>query len=163
MSCRKACLILLIAITGSATAQAPDEPVTISADYARFSQSDGTGLYEGNAELEQGNRRLRADRIRLFTEDGELVRIEAEGDPLTLTEGDELNARAKRLEYLVREQRITLREDAHITHMERSFTGARIDYDLASRQVEASGDGEQRVRLVIPGKALPGGGNGETP
>ena len=90
------------------------------------------------------------------------MRIEAEGNPLTLTEGDGLHASAKHLEYLVREQRITLREDAHITHMERSFTGARIDYDLASRQVEASGDGAQRVRLVIPGTTLPGRGEGDS-
>lgn len=127
-------------------------PVTVRADYARFSQRDGTGLYEGNAELEQGERRLTADRIRLYTENGELTRVEAEGSPLVLTEGDTLSARARHLEYDVTGQRIILKEEAHIRHLDRTFEGARIDYDLATRQVEASGEGDSRVRLVIPGQ-----------
>lgn len=152
-------LLALSLFSGTASAE---PPVTIHADYARFSQQDGTGLYEGNAEMEQGPRRLRADRIRLYTEDGELSRVEAEGSPLTLTEGDTLTARAGRLDYHVREQRITLRDNAHITHMDRTFEGARIEYDLATRQVEASGEEGSRVRLVIPGQKRNPQGTGDT-
>lgn len=149
-------LCLLFTAPGALLAE-PLGAVTIRADYARFSQDDGTGIYRGNAELEQDNRRLTADTIELFTQDGELSRVEAEGKPLTLTEGDTLSARAERLDYDVRGQRITLRGNAHITHLGRSFEGTQIVYDLATRQVEASGDGDSRVRLVIPGDSRSSG------
>lgn len=146
-------ILALALLCGSAAlgAQPVAEETIISADKATFRQAAGTGIYEGNAELVQGQRRVNADRIALQLRDGDLSRVEATGNPVRLRDGAEINARAKRLVYDVDQQTITLMDDAYIDHQGRRFEGARVVYNLTTRDIEASGDGaDQRVRLVIP-------------
>src|SRR5699024_11912444 len=70
-------LSLFFAMATAHTAVAED--IIITADSARFHQHEGWGLYEGNAELEQGERKMKARTIKLFVnKDGELVRVEAD-------------------------------------------------------------------------------------
>lgn len=127
------------------------QEAVITADRALFRQEAGTGVYEGNAEMVQGQRQVNADRIELRLQDGDLARIEATGAPVRLREGTEINARANRLVYDVAARTITLSGDAYIEQGGRRFEGAEVTYNLASRDIEASGDGgDRRVRLVIP-------------
>ena len=146
-------LLALTLLCGSTSLSA--EPITedtiISADRATFKQAAGTGVYEGNAELVQGQRQVNAERIELQLQDGDLRRVEATGNPVRLRDGAEINARAGRLVYDVNQQTITLMNDAHIEYQGRRFEGASVVYNLSTRDIEASGDGaSQRVRLVIP-------------
>jgi len=145
-------LSLFFAMATAHTAVAED--IIITADSARFHQHEGWGLYEGNAELEQGERKMKARTIKLFVnKDGELVRVEAEGNPVTLRDGSKTNARAQKLVYRVAEETITLTENAHINNEGRTFEGARVVYHLNTQNVEASGQKPgERVRLVIPGE-----------
>ncbi|HEX5676819.1 MAG TPA: lipopolysaccharide transport periplasmic protein LptA [Alcanivorax sp.] len=145
--------LLALVLTGlatGATAQQPTGPVEVSADRAVFEQSAGTGVYRGNAELIQGKRRLYADVIRLFTENNELVRVEATGSPVRMVEGKDLNARAERLVYDLEQRTLVLTGNARVTHQGNTFEGARVEYNLDSRRVDASSKGDERVRLVIP-------------
>ncbi|HAB07332.1 MAG TPA: lipopolysaccharide transport periplasmic protein LptA [Alcanivorax sp.] len=149
----KALLALaLTALTAGAAAQQPTGPVEVSADEATFEQSAGTGVYRGNAELIQGKRRLNADVIRLFTENNELVRVEATGSPVRMVEGKELNARADKLVYDLAQRSLVLTGNARVTHQGNTFEGAKVEYNLDSRRVDASSEGDKRVRLVIPAK-----------
>ena len=149
----KALLALaLTALTAGAAAQQPTGPVEVSADEATFEQSAGTGVYRGNAELIQGKRRLNADVIRLFTENNELVRVEATGNPVRMEEGKELSARASNLVYDLSTRRLVLTGNARVTHQGNTFEGAKVEYNLDSRRVDASSEGDKRVRLVIPAK-----------
>ncbi|HAM76805.1 MAG TPA: lipopolysaccharide transport periplasmic protein LptA [Alcanivorax sp.] len=147
----KALLALaLTALTAGAAAQQPTGPVEVSADEATFEQSAGTGVYRGNAELIQGKRRLNADVIRLFTENNELMRVEATGSPVRMVEGKELNARADKLVYDLAQRSLVLTGNARVTHQGNTFEGAKVEYNLDSRRVDASSEGDKRVRLVIP-------------
>lgn len=149
----KALLALaLTALAAGATAQQPTGPVEVSADQATFEQNAGTGVYRGNAELIQGKRRLNADIIRLFTENNELVRVEATGSPVRMVEGKELNARADKLVYDLAQRSLVLTGNARVTHQGNTFEGAKVEYNLDSRRVDASSEGDKRVRLVIPAK-----------
>ena len=147
-------LALGLLLTGLAGAAQPPggQPVEVSADSATFEQSAGTGVYRGNAEMIQGNRHLYADVIRLFTENNELVRVEATGNPVRMEEGKELSARASNLVYDLSTRRLVLTGDAHVDHQGNTFEGARVEYNLDSRRVDASSEGDKRVRLVIPAK-----------
>ena len=149
----KALLALaLTALAAGAGAQQPSGPVEVSADQATFEQSAGTGVYRGNAELIQGKRRLNADVIRLFTENNELVRVEATGSPVRMVEGKDLNARADKLVYDLAQRSLVLTGNARVTHQGNTFEGAKVGYNLDSRRVDASSEGDKRVRLVIPAK-----------
>ena len=42
--------------------------------------------------------------------------------------------------------------NARVTHQGNTFEGAKVEYNLDSRRVDASSEGDKRVRLVIPAK-----------
>lgn len=143
-------LLGLALLSGTASAAPASTPISVSADSGRFEQQKGTGLYKGNVELQQGERQLFADEMRFFTENGELVRVEASGTPVTLKEGSDLEAHANNLIYNIRERTLVLTGDAFVSHRGNTFEGAKVEYSLDSKRVDASSEGDQRVRLVIP-------------
>ena len=96
---RNALLLSALAIGLPADAAQPEGPISVTADSGRFEQDAGTGVYQGNVELIQGQRKLFADEMRLFTRNGELVRVEASGQPVRMEEGEGLNAHANNLVY----------------------------------------------------------------
>ena len=146
-----ATLLLGLPLTG-ATGDA-SEPVSIRADEATFRQQEGIGIYRGNAEMEQGQRHLVADRIEVHVDaDGEITRLEAEGNPLRMREGEDMRARARHMVYDVRAERIVLTGNALIEQRGRTFSGGRVEYDLVNETVDASGDADERVRMTIPGR-----------
>lgn len=158
MQCRKAliysCLLFGIwGYSGQVTAQeSTNDEIIISANSARFHQSEGWGIYQGKAELEQGQRHMAADTIKLFIDkNGDLERVEAEGNPVTLRDGEDIQARADFLLYEVKADTVTLTKNAYINSEGRTFEGAKVVYHLTTRNVEADGGDEgERVRLVIP-------------
>lgn len=144
---------LALAAAPQQKTQQPQGPVEVRADQATFEQKAGTGVYRGHAELIQGNRHLYADVIRLFTENQQLARVEATGNPVHMVEGDQFDATAKKLVYDLKTHQLVLTGDAHIKHQGNTFEGARVQYDLDSKRVDASGKGDKRVRLVIPAQS----------
>lgn len=144
-------LLLLVLAAAWAPAAGPEnEEIVIRAQTATLNQARGVGLYEGDAELRQGNRSLSADMIRIELKEGAPGRIEATGDPVRLREGNILDARGDRLVYDVQEKRIQIFGDARVDHQGRVFEGAELEYNLTTRQVNASGGDTGRVRMVIP-------------
>lgn len=150
------CSLLLLGMASlSATTNAQEnieEDIIISANSARFHQDEGWGIYKGEAELEQGQRHMTADLIKLYVDkNGDLERVEAEGKPVTLRDGEDIQARADFLLYEVKTDTITLTKNAYINNEGRTFEGAKVVYHLTTRNVEADGGSEgERVRLVIP-------------
>ncbi|MDX1804319.1 MAG: lipopolysaccharide transport periplasmic protein LptA [Alcanivorax sp.] len=147
--------LLLLPVIGRA-AGTGGAPIQVSADNGRFEQASGSGTYSGNVELIQGQRKLYADVMKLFTRDGALVRVEASGSPVRMEEGKDLNAHANKLVYDVKAHTLVLTGNAFIKHQGNTFEGARVQYSLDSKRVDASGKGDQRVRLVIPAENQPG-------
>lgn len=158
---RLAGLATLLLITHVGAEAVPSEnsasegEIVLRADRAILSQQEGTGLYEGNAELIQGQRSLKADRIQITLKDGKPSKVEATGNPVELLDGGELSARAGKLVYDIEGRRILLSKQARINHLGRTFEGAELVYELDSRRISArggddDGDGDGRIRLVIP-------------
>lgn len=143
-------IALATSLPAAVLAAPPQMPVSVTADSGRFDQQAGSGLYRGNVELVQGKRKLFADEMRLFTRDGELIRVEATGTPVRMEEGEDLQAHANDLVYDIRQRTLVLTGDAYIEHLGNTFEGARVEYSLDSKRVDASSEGDKRVRLVIP-------------
>ncbi|MEE4252047.1 MAG: lipopolysaccharide transport periplasmic protein LptA [Alcanivoracaceae bacterium] len=143
----------LLAVLTISSATAAESEITLRAERATLSQQEGTGLYEGNAELIQGQRSLNADRIEITLKDGQPSRVEATGTPVRLVDGADLTAQAEKLVYDIEGRRILLYRQARITHQGRVFEGAELIYELDNRRISARGDeqeGDGRIRLVIP-------------
>ena len=69
-----------------------------------------------------------------------------------MVEGKDLNARADKLVYDLAQRSLVLTGNARVTHQGNTFEGAKVEYNLDSRRVDASSEGDKRVRLVIPAK-----------
>ena len=125
--------------------------IVIRAERAEVRQSEGLAFYQGDASLAQGQRELRADEIRMTLANGTPVRVEAEGAPVTLSEGQDLSARAARMIYDLEAGTIWLYGDARVENEGRVFEGAELEYHIDSRKVNArGGEDNGRIRLVLP-------------
>jgi lipopolysaccharide export system protein LptA len=67
-----------------------------------------------------------------------------------MEEGKDLQAHANNLVYDIRKRTLVLTGDAYIEHLGNTFEGAKVEYSLDSKRVDASSEGDKRVRLVIP-------------
>ncbi len=158
-------LALVLAETAPVALALPDDaeqPIKISADQAVRDEKEGVTIYSGNVRMSQGSLQLEADKITVFRVVDEADRIVAVGKPAHLQQqpaADQapVHAHAGVIEYLQREERVKLREDARLEQDGSIFTGEFIDYKLAEQRVRATSDKgreDSRVEVVIPARTL---------
>ncbi len=138
------------------------QAIHITADQALRDEKRGLTIYRGNVQLDQGSLRIFADRITIFriVEDGD--KIVAVGKPARLQQqlnvGEELmRAQAGIIEYYKNEDRVHLKDGAHLEQGGSTVTGETIDYFISQQLVKASSDEDRensRVEVVIPANML---------
>lgn len=133
-----------------------DQPIDIEADSVDIDEGRGTSVYRGNVTLNQGSMRLQADRVTVHHRGREATRFVAEGNPVRFRQlpddGKEYNkARARRAEYEVDSEIITLIDDAELIHGKDTFASDRIVYDRVKATVRggAAAEGKSRVKIRI--------------
>lgn len=141
-------------------------PISIEADSALIDEPSGTAVYRGRVLLRQGTIHLEAGELTLHVKDGRAEKAIATGNPVRLeqeaTETQEsTRAEARRITFLVGQERMVLENRARLTQGSRLFQGAHIDYEVANRRVNATGGEQSRVLLVLP--PAPSGEQGGTP
>jgi len=141
----------LAALSLAALSHGAENPIVVRAESATMNQVEGTGLYEGNVEMNQGERLVKADRILITLRDKKPYRIEADGKPVLMEDVDDISAQAESLLYDVASQRIYLSGNAQVRHQGRVFEGAELEYQLDSKRIIARGGSDDgRIRMVIP-------------
>ncbi|NOZ52653.1 MAG: lipopolysaccharide transport periplasmic protein LptA [Gammaproteobacteria bacterium] len=129
-------------------------PINIEADKATLSEKQGKSVYSGNVILTQGDIRVSADVITVFSRDGKLLRITATGSPVTYQQRspkNDINAEARQLDYFANEERVVLLDTAKLSQGRNTFSGNRIEYHTRTEVVTAavSAQGTQRVQVTI--------------
>jgi len=152
-----ACLPALFACGTASAALTIDRnaPIQIEADSATIDEPSGTAVYRGKVVLQQGLLKLQSKELTVVIQDGRALKAIANGTPVLLdqapTETDEaIHAEARRITFLIEEDRMLLDNQATLRQGDRLFQGAHIDYDVVARRVNASGGGSSRVLLVLP-------------
>ncbi len=161
------CLLALAAglsLPGAALALGNDsnQPIQLEADRAELNEGSGTGVYRGNVVLTQGTIQLRASRLDVKTGKRGLQQAVATGSPVRFRQqpaGDqaEITAEASRVEYQGSSGRLLLLGNARVQQGRNSFSGERIEYDLRSETVLASGGSDSkpgRVQMIIAPPAV---------
>ncbi len=158
--------LLLLLTTLSAQAEPParsdpdaEQPIDIVADHLEARQKDGFSRYTGHVVVTQGSFRLEGDTLDVYFDNGQIRRAIAHGKLAHFrkkrpSDGRLITGHALTITYtLLPHKRLTLEGDAVVTQASgETIHGARLDYDLAQETLQARGDGEQRVHLVIPPK-----------
>ena len=170
----RAAILALLLIPGLAAALEEDreKPIRITADQAVRDEKQGFTVYEGHVEMVQGSLQIEADKIIIFHKSDQAERIVAEGVPAKMQQQPEpekgmVFAEADVIEYLRREERVLLRQNARIEQDGSTVTGDSIDYFIGEQLVRAKSGPEQngeRVQVVIPPERIEqgSGDSGET-
>ncbi len=139
-----------------------EQPIRISADQALRDEKQGFTLYQGNVRMDQGSLQIEADTITIYHREEEADRIVARGKPARMQQRPDptrgpVHARATIIEYFQNEERVHLREEAHIEQDGSIVSGETIDYFIREQRVRADSDqqrGDSRVEVVIPAQQL---------
>ena len=133
-----------------------DNPSKQPADKSKYN-------YKGNVIITQGTLEVTANEVEIFTADGEVIQIIAkteEDSELLAHYQQQVNetmdmvvADARKITYLVQEERLHLSGDARLQQVQDVFTGQLLYYDLGRGIVNLnSSGGSDRVNMTITPK-----------
>ena len=137
------------------------EPITIQADAAMVNDVEGISVYKGSVTIEQGTLHVMADEVEMFTDEDEVIQIIAKTDLASeslahyeqqINAANEMvSAEARKITYLVQEQRLHLSGDATLNQAGDIFSGELLYYDIPGGIVNlVAGPGpSDRVNLTI--------------
>ena len=147
---------------------ASKDPINIEADNAKIIEKEGKSVYTGNVILIQGETRMSADSVTVYSVDGKLTQISAKGTPVRYedkgnSKDSNITGEANLLEYYTRDNRVLLLDNARLTQGRTQFSGNRIEYNTATDVVtaEVSKTGSERVQVIIEPDKLMGKGKPE--
>ena len=129
-----------------------EQPIHWRADHA---EGDATGrtILTGDVRMEQGTRRVEADRMVIESDGDRVVRVTAEGDLARYRQGpgpdtELVEAEAERIVYQAAEERVELVGRAYLAQEPNEFRGQVIHYDVREGRIDAAGDGGGSVEMI---------------
>lgn len=158
-----AAALMLLASSVIALETDREQPIRIQADAAMVDENQGASVYRGNVIITQGTLEVTADEVEIYTTDSSVIqiiaRVDKNSDKLAHyrqqvnVEKDMVYADARKITYLVQEERLHLSGDARLQQVEDVFTGELLYYDLARGIVNlSSSGGSDRVNMTITPK-----------
>jgi len=157
-------LLLLMSFVLSAQALASNDdsqqPVHIEADRAEIDEAQGVMTYTGRVIVRQGGIEMRADKVVVYSNEGELQRITAQGQPAHYLQeranGKIVKGSSQRMEYNANSKQVLLMGKAQFWQGGNRFSGNRIQYDPDAERVLANVGGatnktgeQQRVTVIL--------------
>jgi len=136
-----------------------EKPLNIEADHVVINDKKGTMVYTGEARFTQGSIVVTADQVQIYSEDRRFTRAVALGKPATfqqkLDDGKVVKAKANRMEYRVKDERLVLTENAEVWQDKNHIRSDKIVYRLDTQIIDAKGKTEGgRVKITIQPDSL---------
>lgn len=133
-----------------------NQPLQINANSVVFNEKNGNASYQGNVIIRQGTLEIRAQEVTIQTDpDGRIISTQAKGNLASYQQKTDASkapvmAEAAEIFYDVKNEKIQLKGKAWLRQENASFKGNLINYDSKSQQVDAKGDAQNRVQLILP-------------
>jgi lipopolysaccharide export system protein LptA len=147
---------LLVSSSAHALRDDIEKPVHINADSVLFNKTKGLAVYEGNVSIVQGSLDIRAAKIEINAPNNEIVKISANGSPVSFQQkmdnGKLAKGKANRVTYLVKEKRLFLDGNAVISQNNDKFSSDHIEYSMSSGELKAGNKkapGKNRVKAIF--------------
>jgi len=138
-------LLIFLSIFSSAILASTDDtqqPIHIEADRAEIDEPRGVMTYTGHVVLSQGFIEVRADTLVVYSKNGELDRISAQGQPVHYRQQrineETIRGISQRMEYSADDKQVLLLGQAEFWQGANRFSGNRIQYDPGAERVIAS-------------------------
>ena len=140
------------------------QPIHIQADAAVMDDAKGSSVYRGNVIVEQGTLQIKADEVEIITSDNEVIQIIASTDAdskslahfeqLPDDSKDRVYAEARKITYLVQEERLHLSGKATLKQTNDVLAGELIYYDIGRGIMSLKSNGlHDRIDVIINPKA----------
>jgi lipopolysaccharide export system protein LptA len=133
-----------------------EKPVEINADSVLFNKSKGFAVYEGNVSIVQGSLEIRASKIEINAPNSEIVKISANGSPVSfkqkMDDGKLAKGQADRAIYLVKDKRLFLDGNATLSQNNDKFSSNHIEYSMSNGELKAGdkqSSGKGRVKAIF--------------
>ncbi len=172
-------LILAIGLTQASYSLENDRysAINIQANHAELSEANGMAVYTGKVELSQGSLRINCDTLTVYTQNGTVNKVEANGKPAHYQqqlENNEPNVQAEALSivYLPADEKVILKLNAKLMQSNNVFEGDLIEYDLHQQRLSASQTPNEttnntttpkRVRMTLQPQTAPSSDTRKTP
>lgn len=153
--------VSLLSIAANALPSDRTQPIHIKSDQAHSDQNRGLTTYSGSVQMDQGSLQILADKVIISSLDNQVAKIIAIGKPAQYQqqpspESEMVTATGERIVYLVKQETLTLIDNASLNQNGTVMTGKHIDYDIKKSVVKASKDTQnsdsERIHIVIPAK-----------
>lgn len=135
-----------------------EQSIKISSESAAIDSKLGVTTLSGSVKLIQGTLEINADKVTLrYDKNQKLESLVAEGSPARYEQQPALDkavihAEANSIIYVVSKDHLTLDKNAFVEQNGATTRGGKIEYNITSGTVNASGAGNEsgRVEFVIP-------------
>lgn len=131
------------------------QPMHIEADEVTIDDKKQVSVYVGDVVVTQGTLRITADKLTVYTDDGDIQKMVALGRPATYKQrpdnkDQDVEAEALKMEYFADRELVILTDQAKLWQGPNTFASERIVYRLDRDQVDAGRKaGGDRVRIII--------------
>ncbi len=137
------------ALTGQSNA-----PIRIQSDTAELNAEKNYAIYSGDVVVTQNGTQLKADKVLIYRNNGDLHKIEAFGKPAQFNQpadatNPEIFAYGNTITYSRETEVLKLEQGARFVQANNSISGDTIEYDTRRRVAKASGNKTSKERVDI--------------
>jgi lipopolysaccharide export system protein LptA len=152
-------MVVLMPTISTALTDDKSQPIYVKAQTVIIDEQKNISVYTGNASVVQGSLSLNAETIQIFNNQHGVIKVLANGNKKQRayyrqnqpSQTRFVEAKANNITYLIEQEMVHLKGDAHLVQGFDSFSGGTLDYDIKNDKVIAkkSKNGNQRVRFKI--------------
>ncbi|MFA0088446.1 lipopolysaccharide transport periplasmic protein LptA [Vibrio sp. 10N.286.49.C2] len=148
-------LCLFLPVAAYALSTDTEQPVYIDSDTQQLDMKSNKVTFAGDVKLKQGSININADTIIVTREPktGALQVIEGFGDLATFSQltddGKTLYGEAKELHYALKDDQLTMTNQAMLSQDGSIIKGTKIRYRISSQKLIADGSPNERVSTVL--------------
>ena len=163
---RRVCSILLLGATSLlsslpsfAVPSDRQQAITLEADRATYNEKSGVTTYTGNVIIQQGTIKIQADSIvATLNKDRQIQQITAKGRPAKFqqqisSEKGLAIGEGQSMVYNAETGVVVMTGNAYLTQDGASFKGNILRYSISAGDVEATGNSQRRIQIIIPPSA----------
>ncbi|MBY6196937.1 lipopolysaccharide transport periplasmic protein LptA [Vibrio hangzhouensis] len=148
-------LYLLLPLPAMALSTDSEQPIYIDSDTQQLDMKSNRVTFEGDVKLKQGSININADKV-IVTRDaktGAIQVIEGFGNLATFSQltddGKTLYGEAKNLYYSLKDDQLTMTEQAMLSQDDSEIRGTTINYRISLQKLVADGNSKERVSTVL--------------
>ncbi len=149
-------LLMMVWLSATATAESSGGAWEVQSDTYEILLEERQVTYRGNVIAEQGEYRIKADRLRaFFNERNEVIRMEAHGTSAGQAELENLTREPRTelfgdsLYYNLNDAQVTARGNTTFSQGHDTLNAHELTYNLTEERVVANRNAEERVRVVL--------------